>query len=600
MLLAELALASQESSYQQGGAFTSGLQQSAKDAVSNTHLEQIPGFTTAHPPEANLDKDGNFQEDIRSTLGRHESGQHLLETARTRQRFTIDPKTDPLFTQFDPNKAEELLAIESQPQPVGMTSPLEKTCEEGGEDIHLTCHENLKVTVINNSGQAYVQVRHPNLINRILTGSNIRPEELWGGRCYLPVHLWDQFFTIHGRIVNKDLAYFKTTVCPTLVAWGKLGIDCSSVQSYTTDHADNTCDTIVSGFRSTTFVGWLRLWINYSNARVSAEEWHDDCQGAESMVEEGLCQYGERVCSAGPETRTINGLPVHKDCWQYRQNYQCKMIKDECSALRAQGCYQTGSRCKELKEGRCWIYEQTYQCPNGKLAMAKVRSPVSQAFCLTGDCHATDYQVNGDMLEAISRLNVLKEVQEDIRGQGDFQIFKGQDNRCSRNCISFKDCCGGMKGWGVSLHLSSCEAEEKALAKKREKSLCYKIGTYCDKKVLGKCITKKTSFCCFGSKVSRLLQEQGRAQLGISWGEYKAPDCRGFTVEELSRMDLSKMDFREVFDDMMKKYKQPDAKNLQERAAQKIKENLQQIEAGLKKEVPSQKAGLMDGSKNEL
>jgi conjugal transfer mating pair stabilization protein TraN len=139
-----------------------------------------------------------------------------------------------------------------------------------------------------------------------------------------------------------------------------------------------------------------------------------------------------------------------------------------------------------------------------------------------------------------------------------------------------------MKGWGVSLQLANCSEEEKALAKKREKSLCHTIGTYCHKKTLGKCVTKKTSFCCFGSKLARLVQAQGRAQLGLGWGEPEAPDCRALTVEELTRLNLSKLDFRELFEDMMKKYRPPDVQKLQERTLHKIEENLKQMESGVK------------------
>ena len=75
-----------------------------------------------------------------------------------------------------------------------------------------------------------------------------------------------------------------------------------------------------------------------------------------------------------------------------------------------------------------------------------------------------------------------------------------------------------MKGWGKSVNLCRCSGGEKALALKREKKLCHMVGTYCDKRdpILKNCLVKKTNFCCFDSKLSRIFQEQARKQLTSS------------------------------------------------------------------------------------
>ena len=48
---------------------------------------------------------------------------------------------------------------------------------------------------------------------------------------------------------------------------------------------------------------------------------------------------------------------------------------------------------------------------------------------------------------------------------------------------------------------------------------------------------------------------QGRPQIGLGWGEPKNPLCRGFTLDEIQRIDFSKLDLREVFEDLMQTYK---------------------------------------------
>ena len=52
--------------------------------------------------------------------------------------------------------------------------------------------------------------------------------------------------------------------------------------------------------------------------------------------------------------------------------------------------------------------------------------------------------------------------------------------------------------------------------------------------------------CCFNSTLGRIIAEQGRNQLtDIDWGVASNPNCRGFTVEEFQRLDLSQMDLSE-------------------------------------------------------
>jgi hypothetical protein len=47
-----------------------------------------------------------------------------------------------------------------------------------------------------------------------------------------------------------------------------------------------------------------------------------------------------------------------------------------------------------------------------------------------------------------------------------------------------------------------------------------------------------------------LIQENGRRQIGRSWGSPENPDCSGLSPEELSRMDFSTIDFSELFEDI--------------------------------------------------
>jgi conjugal transfer mating pair stabilization protein TraN len=99
------------------------------------------------------------------------------------------------------------------------------------------------------------------------------------------------------------------------------------------------------------------------------------------------------------------------------------------------------------------------------------------------------------------------------------------------------------------LPLFMCSGEEMQLDVKDRMGLCHYVGEYCSEKALFVCTTMRKSYCCYQSKLARVIQEQGRAQLGLDFGSPQSPTCTGFTVDQFSKLDLSKMDFSEVFAD---------------------------------------------------
>lgn len=90
-----------------------------------------------------------------------------------------------------------------------------------------------------------------------------------------------------------------------------------------------------------------------------------------------------------------------------------------------------------------------------------------------------------------------------------------------------------------------CSKEELDLGVQRQMKNCSKIGTYCKSKFLGMCIEKRTSFCCFNSPLSRIMQEQVRPQLGMSFGAAKSPDCSGLPIERFGEVDWDRVNLDE-------------------------------------------------------
>lgn len=89
-----------------------------------------------------------------------------------------------------------------------------------------------------------------------------------------------------------------------------------------------------------------------------------------------------------------------------------------------------------------------------------------------------------------------------------------------------------------------CQKEEFELAVQRQLKNCHNVGSYCASN-FGFCIEKREVYCCFNSPLSRIIQEQVRPQLGLSWGSPKQATCEGLSPEQLTAVDWNKVDLSE-------------------------------------------------------
>ncbi len=276
--------------------------------------------------------------------------------------------------------------------------------------------------------------------------------------------------------------------------------------------------------------------------------------GFEAAVDQGDCEEVSVTCVEGGETRTIGGKDLHQDCWAYRYNYLCKGdTPDTCGACRARtACRQISSSCARRVEGRCVAFTQIFECTKGAQKFKRVRLSGDHPFCLDGSCHKVGWTPNGDFAAVVGKLNVLQEAAKEMDGSGHV-VFKGKQMNCVRHRLGHKNCCNKRGGWG-----GACSGAELAHQIPRREGKCVKVGTFVAEKKLGVWTRKKTSFCCFGSKLSRIIQEQGRAQLGIGWGDPKHPSCRALSFDELSRIDFDRLNLSELFSEVMARVRVPD------------------------------------------
>lgn len=195
----------------------------------------------------------------------------------------------------------------------------------------------------------------------------------------------------------------------------------------------------------------------------------------------------------------------------------------------------------------------------------------NEIYCSDGNC--TDYANEGadtqGMLQALTAFNIMQEIESDVQENNNkLRIFTGEVNSCTKDRAGYNDCCK-VGGWGQVLG-AKCNVNEKNLSLKREKKQCIYYRKYCSKEInLGftkVCTVDTQEYCCFGSNLNKIIAEGGRKQLNLGLGPSRVPTvqkvckfgickdiviyktepaCRGFTPEELEKINMDLIDFTE-------------------------------------------------------
>ena len=156
----------------------------------------------------------------------------------------------------------------------------------------------------------------------------------------------------------------------------------------------------------------------------------------------------------------------------------------------------------------------------------------SVRYCVGAGCETVRPQSNTGFVNATTRLNMAVELGGEEFDRDNLKFFKGTRQRCHIHFGGLANCC---KNSGLLVGLANCSASERELAEERNAGNTHYLGKYCSKKTFfGFCIRRSRAWCVFGSKLGRILQQQGRAQLGIGWG-----NCRGLTVAEIEGIDFA-------------------------------------------------------------
>ena len=304
-----------------------------------------------------------------------------------------------------------------------------------------------------------------------------------------------------------------------------------------------------------------------------------------ALTADGTCTLEAETCIDGdPQTRVVDGVSITQSCWKWRRDYSCGSIEqaNDCAALKAKaGCSFDHEEClDDPRVGDCQVKDEVYRCTADAGTQSGAASLCgSDLYCLNGECSTIEREASTEFRDALVAVHAMGDVRDQF-DPADLSLFTGEKTGCHRPIFGLVNCCAGKTSGllttsaGVAaiaggpaaiaalatpfLTQFLCSSEEKLLDVKDRMGLCHYVGTYCSQKVFFVCTTKRKSYCCFPSKLSRILQEQGRTQLGKGWGSAKHPDCSGFSATEFQRLDLSKMDFSEVYAEFTEAAKLPD------------------------------------------
>jgi conjugal transfer mating pair stabilization protein TraN len=257
------------------------------------------------------------------------------------------------------------------------------------------------------------------------------------------------------------------------------------------------------------------------------------------------CVLESKTCVDGPSTKIIGGVSVYEDCWKYTLNYKCggiTALSPDCSTLLAQGCYQIGSSCSvNASDGTCDIYTQNYECKAPDTTQT-VMTCGPDTFCLQGTCTNTAYAPNTGFTKSYGSLAALEEAGREL-DPNNLTVFKGVALQCTQYIANSYDCCDFN---GILNGILSCSPDEVLLAQQYQAGNTVYVGSYCSSSLpLIGCVETKETYCDFKSLLARIIQQQGRPQLGLTFGSAQNPDCSGLTITQFSSINFNLIDFSE-------------------------------------------------------
>lgn len=372
-------------------------------------------------------------------------------------------------------------------------------------------------------------------------------------------------------------------------------------KSFDQDSTIKTYSIHLVGFENLCYVAQIK-WAHKNNVSICnkyrnkvikeaftkeiSEDWIYDNQELWDLSKSPECTVIERIC-LDSSPKEIKGAHVEKQCWKEKISFFYQFPKTkECGFLRRKHCEQLNQKCIQESPFGCALWEITFKCFDRLIYKQTAVNP--DDIGLNEDEWEREYLPNNSFGEVTAKLAVFEETKKElekskIKDASNLEIFKGKEMKCSKSVADslLYDCCFSYSGLAKKIGLSKCDSDEISLSEMRENGLCHYVGSY-EKRVLGVKSSDEHVFCCFPSKLGRIIQEEGRKQLKAGWGEPKKPNCRGINFQLLAKLDFSKMDLSEMYDDVTPTFPE-DFDDKMQTFQNKLREQIQKEEKELKK-----------------
>lgn len=273
-------------------------------------------------------------------------------------------------------------------------------------------------------------------------------------------------------------------------------------------------------------------------------------------------------CIDANQTKIIQGIPIQRACWGEEREYRCaEASESNCTPLITNQCTNTASTCVSKTLDHCDILSKTFQCVQKTCFPDKEVCPEVLP-CVGGECDESEAFESDDMSEGVGRLGALSGVAEEVAvnkvTSKEANIFKGEYQECESYPWGMRDCCADK---GFLDGLIHCPSDMQALMRAKIEGRAFALGHY-KHHVFG---TKRYGYCVFPTKLSGIVQIQGRnQQLHIPFGDAENPNCRGITPEELERIDFKALDLNDMVQELLDKKSMPAEKTIDAANANRV------------------------------
>ena len=502
--------------------FGSSYKSSASTVITDQNKQNTPGYTTDNPDQTKYYGGGSMSNDALSKTQTSEEGKLMTQGLPNRPQVNISTSDDWLGTsQAIEGNPDEVVAMltgsygECKPIEHKVTETEIKTCDQYEQT---DCVDGAKLVTISSSGDSTMSWNFPYLVLDISRRG---------------------------------------------------GSGCSKYYSYTTI---NILDKSKISDFILQWVRWddvIRIKLNgsviFENGNVNS----GSCERAVDFSSSPNVNLKPYLIDGANQIEMVLGVSgMGNATARYYLNYQntkiCPTI-DNCKSIPSD-CSLQGSKCLNFSSDNVCNYRQnTYTCAKTTVTSTASVECGSNIYCTGDQCTKIEDDTNQDFATSIAYLSSINQAAKDNNASADnLKIFSGSGKSCEKDTVSYNNCCKD-DGWGQDYAGASCSADEKTLMELQSKKMCHYVGSYCSQKVplLGTCLKTRKTYCCFNSKISRVIMEQGRAQLAKGWGSAESPSCAGFTTDELGSLQFDKMNLSEIAADIAGSVVVPDKSYLE-------------------------------------